>query len=276
MAERKCQGWERWVVQHCPFSGSLRTQEPRSSPPSASDSSFSVFQHNCSWQTSPLLLNGLPVFGCNSLYSSTLCFLYGLLKGWLFFFFLVLGCVSWTRHKPATCSGLTALSPCDKLREPGFKVKAVLREEGGNIQKLNQASLQNTSPAVSADSHSCSQRQDRSTARKERFCRTTQVYCCSSILASYRETPAKLLETVAPGKYYMNLYCIMRTLAALNYTSPSLPQYNEGYRCCIYKSRKKHGFKVESDSQKPKNRLQTRSQRWRSWTVRTSEFWCCL
>lgn len=51
-------------------------------------------------------------------------------RDYLRVFFLVLCCVSRTQHKPAACSGLTALSPRDKLRELGFKGKAVLREEG--------------------------------------------------------------------------------------------------------------------------------------------------
>lgn len=118
---------------------------------------------------------------------------------------------------------MTALSPCDKLREFGFKVEAVLREGAGGAQKLEQTSLQNTSPAMSGDLQNCSRARCRSSAREECSAGPHKFAAIPKSSPCNRETPAKSFETVAPGKYYVSLYCIMRTLFALNYISPSLP-----------------------------------------------------
>lgn len=76
---------------------------------------------------------------------------------------------------------------------------------------------------MSGDLQSRSQARCRSSAREERSAGPHKLAAIPKSLPRNWETLAKSFETVAPGKYYVSLYCIMRTLFALNYISPSLP-----------------------------------------------------
>lgn len=76
---------------------------------------------------------------------------------------------------------------------------------------------------MSGDLQNCSRARCRSSAREECSAGPHKFAAIPKSSPCNRETPAKSFETVAPGKYYVSLYCIMRTLFALNYISPSLP-----------------------------------------------------
>lgn len=195
--ERECQCWGRWKSQHghaeslrlrshiphltalvpvlSPFSCMSATGKPVSSPKSPS----------CIWMQLTVLLHTLlPV---RITYIKLLHWFFSTVVGWIFFLLIVLLLVflsprlffehhtnqplaaSWQHYHPAI-----------NLQNLVFQWRLAVREEGERkAQEKTQNSLPSTIPAIRMDLHSCSQARYRSTARKEHFCRTTQVCCYS-------------------------------------------------------------------------------------------------
>lgn len=199
MVERKWQCWGGWKSQrglqslwrlrshnphlialvpvHSPFSCMTATGKPVSSPKSPS----------CIWMQLTVLLHAL--LPARITYIKLLHCFFSTVVGWFFFSFLLLYCwgfflslrlffehhtnqllaAAWHHHHPMI-----------NLQNLVFQWRLAVREEGdGKAQEVTQNSPPSTILAIRKDLHSCSQVWYRSNARKERFCRTTQVCCYS-------------------------------------------------------------------------------------------------